>query len=230
MILFWLQPNRGIAQYDIITNIIARDLQCQQLSGGDGLSIQFVIQFFQQPGAQYAPLSVERVGGHTDALAGKQAMDDVTKSLGLRHTDFRNEAGCPHPINMSQRSQNASLGKRHELLRQAGRHRMWRNANAIRFRVKVIERRRTGAIAGKKQMDHAMNVGMLWNILCGKPVFMGNIAISGPILTHQCPLMIRQSRVIGLKGHAVRARDQQRRRVMWGTEQVTQAGFGRLLA
>ncbi len=150
MILFWLQPNRGIAQYDIITNIIARDLQCQQLSGGDGLSIQFVIQFFQQPGAQYAPLSVESVGGHTDALAGKQAMDDVTKSLGLRHTDFRNEAGCPHPINMSQRSQNASLGKCHELLRQAGRHRMWRNANAIRFRVKVIERRRTGAIAGKK--------------------------------------------------------------------------------
>lgn len=78
-------------------------------------------------------------------------MDDVSKSLGLRHTDFRKEAGCPHPINMPQRSQNASLGKRHEFLRQAGRHRMRRNANAIRVRVKVIERRCTGAIAGKNK-------------------------------------------------------------------------------
>lgn len=107
---------------------------------------------------------------------------------------------------------------------------MRRNANAIRVRVKVIERRCTGAIAGKKQMDHAMNVGMLWNILRGKPVFMGDIAISRPILTHQRSLMFRQSRVAGLKGHAVRARDQQRRRVMWGAEQVAQAGFGCLLA
>lgn len=82
----------------------------------------------------------------------------------------------------------------------------------------------------QKQMDHAMNVGMLWNILRGKPVFMGDIAISRPILTHQRSLMFRQSRVAGLKGHAVRARDQQRRRVMWGAEQVAQAGFGCLLA
>lgn len=42
-------------------------------------------------------------------------------------------------------------GKRHEFLRQAGRHRMRRNANAIRVRVKVIERRCTGAIAGKNK-------------------------------------------------------------------------------
>lgn len=109
MILLWLQPNRGIAQYDVITNIIARDLQCQQFSGGDGLSIQFVIQFSNST-VLSTPTAVESVGGHTDALAGKQAMDDVSKSLGLRHTDFRKEAGCPHPINMPQRSQNASPG------------------------------------------------------------------------------------------------------------------------
>lgn len=93
----------------------------------------------------------------------------------------------PTPDQYAPEKPERPLGKRHEFLRQAGRHGMRRNANAIRVRVKIIERRRTGAIAGKKQMDHAMNVGMVWNILCGKPVFMGNIAISGPILTHQRP-------------------------------------------
>ena len=107
MILLWLQPNRGIAQYDVITNIIARDLQCQQFSGGDGLSIQFVIQFSNST-VLSTPLPLKASVAIPTRWPEKQAMDDVSKSLGLRHTDFRKEAGCPHPINMPQRSQNAS--------------------------------------------------------------------------------------------------------------------------